>query len=131
MSIAALFGFPFATSLKPIPNLMADKVYNIQDSPILLGLTIIGALMALISIFLYKNRTLQLRLSNISIICSILLIFVTILMIYNERTITEHADTIEDGLGVYFPVLSIIFSILANRYIKKDENLVQSMDRLR
>jgi uncharacterized membrane protein len=126
-----LFGLPFATSTQAIPQLLADNVYNVQDSPILMALAGLGGLVCLGAIFLYNNRQLQVKLSYLSIVCAILLIFVTVLLIYNERTITDHADSIKDGFGIYLPVLSIVLSIIAGRYIKKDENIVQSMDRLR
>lgn len=126
-----LFGLPFATSGTSIPQLLADNVYNVQDSPILMALAGVGGLVCLGAIFLYNNRQLQIKLSYLSIVCAVLLILVTILLIYNERTITEHAESINDGFGIYLPVLSIVLSILAGRYIKKDENIVRSMDRLR
>ena len=117
-SFFGLFGIPFASSSVAIPNLLGDMEYNIQDSPVLLGLTILGGVVSLLAIFLYKNRILQMRLSYIVTVLSILLPLVAILLIYNEGTITTQADKINDGLGIYFPILALIFSILAARYIK-------------
>ncbi|MEM8927237.1 MAG: DUF4293 family protein, partial [Bacteroidota bacterium] len=37
----------------------------------------------------------------------------------------------EKGIGMLIPVFSIVFLVLANRAIKKDEDLVKSVDRLR
>ncbi len=34
-------------------------------------------------------------------------------------------------LTVAFPIIAVIFTILANRGIKKDEKLVRSLDRIR
>ncbi|MBK7637253.1 MAG: DUF4293 family protein [Saprospiraceae bacterium] len=53
------------------------------------------------------------------------------LLIYNEGTITNKANQINDEIGIYLPLIGLIFSILAARYIKKDEDTVRSMDRLR
>jgi hypothetical protein len=36
-----------------------------------------------------------------------------------------------DEAGIYFPLIALIFLILANRSILKDEKLVRSIDRLR
>ena len=41
------------------------------------------------------------------------------------------AQTAQLGLGLGLPVLAIVFAALAYRNIKKDDKLVQSMDRLR
>ena len=38
---------------------------------------------------------------------------------------------IDDGLGLFLPVAALIFAVLANLFIKKDDKLVKSMDRLR
>ncbi|MEM8763780.1 MAG: DUF4293 family protein, partial [Bacteroidota bacterium] len=37
----------------------------------------------------------------------------------------------DKGIGMLIPVFSIVFLALANRAIKKDEDLVKSVDRLR
>lgn len=126
-----LFGVPFASSSVSIPNLLNDMTYNIQDSPILIGLAILGGIISLVAIFLYNNRLLQMRLSYVTTVVSILLPLVAILLIYNEGTITTQADKIADGFGIYLPIVALIFSILAARFIKKDEETVRSMDRLR
>ncbi|MBK8388026.1 MAG: DUF4293 family protein [Saprospiraceae bacterium] len=59
-----------ATSTKPIPYLLADQVYEVQDSPVLVGLTVVGALVSLAAIFLFKNRPLQQKLSIFVVICA-------------------------------------------------------------
>ena len=127
----SLFMVPFATSDVVIPQLFNDMVYNIQDSPILLGLCILGGLVSIASIFLFNNRTLQLKMTYVATVFSILLPLVAILLIYNEGTSGVNADKIDDKLGIYLPLVSLIFSVLAGRYIGKDENTVRSMDRLR
>jgi Domain of unknown function (DUF4293) len=127
----SLFMVPFATSEVVIPQIFNDMVYNIQDSPILLALCILGGLISIGAIFLFNNRPLQLKMSYIATVFSILLPLVAILLVFNEGTSGAHADKIDDKLGIYLPFISLIFSILAGRYIHKDENTVRSMDRLR
>ena len=62
---------------------------------------------------------------------AILLPLVAILLIYNEGTYTTNSAKIEDHLGIYLPIISLTFSGLAGRFIKKDEKLVKSADRIR
>jgi hypothetical protein len=37
----------------------------------------------------------------------------------------------EKGIGMFIPILSIVLIVLANKAIRKDEQLVKSADRLR
>ncbi|MDB4192329.1 DUF4293 domain-containing protein, partial [Flavobacteriaceae bacterium] len=37
----------------------------------------------------------------------------------------------EKGIGMFIPSVVILFAVMANKAIKKDENLVKSVDRLR
>ena len=130
-SFFSLFGFPFASSSVAIPHLLSDMVYNVQDSPILMTLSGLGGLICIGAIFLFNNRELQVKMSYIGIVLSILVAVVAGLLMYNERTITTDFDKINDQFGMYLPVISLVFSVLAARFIRKDENTVRSMDRLR
>lgn len=125
------FVFNFATSDKPSPGFLSDKIYNILDNPVLLGLTILGGTVALISIFLFRNRPVQLRLGYFVIVLSILLPLVAFLLMYNEPTGLSKNVEINGGLAIYLPILGLIATILATRFINKDNKLVKSMDRLR
>lgn len=126
----AEFALPFATSEAASPGVLSDSVYNIHDSSILLALTIIGGLVTFGAIFLYNNRGLQKRLTYLGVVMAILLPLVAFLLIYNERT-GEALGAVNDGLGIYPPIVALIFAVLAGRAIGKDDKLVKSMDRLR
>jgi purine-cytosine permease-like protein len=125
------FATNFASSDVSIPSLLVDKIYEVQDSPILLGIVILGGLLALSAIFLYSNRNLQSKLAIFSLILAVFLPLVAALLIYNEKTPLMDGAKINDELGIYLPLISIICSGLAMKYINKDEKLVKSMDRLR
>lgn len=127
----SLFAVSFASSDKTAVGIFSDQLYNVMDNPILIGLTVIGGALALINIFMFKNRPLQLRLSNLLIVLCILLPLVAGLLMYNEGSLNNPNVTIDDGLGIYLPIIALITTILAIRFIKKDNNLVKSMDRLR
>lgn len=131
ISFFSLFGIPFATSSVPVPNIFNDLIYNIQDNAILMVLCVLGGVLSIGAIFLFNNRGLQLKMSYVVTVMSILLPLVAVLLVTNEGTGTANFDKIDDKLGIYLPVLSLIFSILAARFIQKDENTVRSMDRLR
>ena len=112
--------------------MFADGKYSVEDNGVLMGITAIGALLAVIAIFLYRNRPVQLRMTYLSTVCSILIPVVAILIYLNDtKNSAVPADTIDDQIGAYLPLLGIVFGILAARYIRKDDKLVKSMDRLR
>ncbi|HLK28805.1 MAG TPA: DUF4293 domain-containing protein [Puia sp.] len=90
----------------------------------ILILTVAIFIAALISVFLYKNRKLQLRIVLASLVVSLLNIF-----LYYRGT-QKFADGTY-SLTAIFALLIPIFLLLAAMGIYKDEKLVKSMDRLR
>ncbi len=125
------FATDFANSSAPIPQLMADQIYEVQDNPILLGITVLGGLLSAAAIFLYKNRNLQMKLSIFTVILAVLLPAAAAFLLYGEKTGIQSGVTINDTFGTYLPIASLVFGLLARNYINKDEKLVKSMDRLR
>ena len=130
-SFASLFGLSFASSDLEASTLFEDQVYNIFDHPALIILTVLGVILALVNIFLFKNRKLQINLGFALMALAILLIIFSILLVYLEGVEMGAGGEISERFGLAMPVLAIIFAILANRSVKKDEKLVKSMDRLR
>ena len=128
----ALLGVPFAGTPETVAAsaLFSDGSYSVLDSPALLIFYLLGGALALGSIFLYKRRSLQIRLGIFAFI-AILIGMVLTVILYMQDPIMEAAATPNDGLGIYLPFVALVALLLAQRYIRKDENLVQSMDRLR
>ncbi|MET3034872.1 DUF4293 domain-containing protein [Chryseobacterium sp. NRRL B-14859] len=87
-------------------------------------LVIIGAL----SIFSFKNRKRQILLNTISIIINVLLIGVLAYWLLN---LSGGIQFPEKGIEPIFPLVAVICLLIANIYIRKDERLVKSVDRLR
>ncbi|BAP29302.1 uncharacterized protein CHSO_0265 [Chryseobacterium sp. StRB126] len=87
-------------------------------------LVIIGSL----SIFSFKNRKRQILLNTISIIINALLIGV---LAYWLLSLSGGIQFPEKGIEPIFPLIAMICLLIANVYIRKDERLVKSVDRLR
>ncbi|NIF05556.1 DUF4293 family protein [Chryseobacterium sp. Tr-659] len=87
-------------------------------------LVILGAL----SIFSFKNRKRQILLNTISIIINALLIGVLAYWLLN---LSGGIQFPEKGIEPIFPLIAVICLLIANVYIRKDERLVKSVDRLR
>lgn len=88
----------------------------------------IVAVLALIAIFLFKNRKNQFVLNRLNIIFNLILLGV---FVYRSLTLSGESEISEKGIGMFLPIISIVFLVLANKAIKKDEDLVKSVDRLR
>ena len=131
LAFIALFQFPFAESDIANSGFLADKDFDVYDHPALLILAGLGALMAFLAIFLYKNRPLQIRLSYLSIIMGVLILIVASVLFYNEAAVIYEKAKIDDCIGLYMPILGLILGFIAVVFIRKDEKLVKSMDRLR
>jgi len=130
-AVFALFKLPFGSS-KTIAEsaLFNDGIFSIQDHVGLLGLFCAAGAIAFITIFLFNNRPLQLKLSRVAIIANVIgIILAAVLFMQDSNAMGAVVPKEELGLGL--PILSIIFAALAIRFINKDENLVKSMDRLR
>ena len=82
------------------------------------------AAIALVAIFLYKNRPLQLRLVLVNLILSSVLL---VLYFFEARNYLEGGY----ALSALLPLSAPVFLILAATRIRKDEKLVKSLDRLR
>jgi glucan phosphoethanolaminetransferase (alkaline phosphatase superfamily) len=87
------------------------------------------SLVSVIAIFLYRNRKLQLIFANVLIFLSILL--GALIAWYAFSVASKFDATIIPGIKMGIPLLLLVFSFLAQRGIKHDENLVRSYDRLR
>lgn len=131
-SFFSLFSNPmsFATSeattnATNTASVLADGIFNIQDDMGLIILTVLGGILTLGAIFLFKNRSLQMKISNLSILVALGTVGFLGFLISKETT------TFEMGFGIAAPILAIVFSALATLFIKKDDKIVKSMDRLR
>ena len=88
---------------------------------------IISALLALITIFRFNDRQQQFVFGRIIILINLFLLGI---LIYLSLNIPGEIFS-EKGIGMFIPSIVILFSVLANKAIRKDENLVKSVDRLR
>ncbi len=88
----------------------------------------ISAILSIVTLFLFKNRQLQFVLGRLNILINLFLLG---MLIYLSQTLSGEASVSEKGIGMFFPVLVILLLVIANKAIKKDEDLVKSVDRLR
>jgi ABC-type polysaccharide transport system permease subunit len=84
--------------------------------------------LSLLSILSHKKRQQQFVMGRLNMILNLIL-----LGLFVYRTLNTSGETAisEKGVGMFLPIISIVFLVLANKAIKKDEDLVKSVDRLR
>lgn len=136
---ALLFLSPMAVLV--IPNnfsyeFYTCKVMRLDQIPVfmtynwtsmILNIFITG--LAIVTIFLYKKRFLQVRLCLVNII---LMLGLLLLMCYQIFHMTNELDADRIfRLTISFPIVGIILTWLALRAIVKDIKLLKSLDRIR
>lgn len=115
--VGAIFLFVTAQDFSILPSI-----------PFILIVCAILVLIGLYSIVNYKNRKRQILLNNISIVINALLLG---LLVYWLLNLSGGIQFPEKGIEPFFPFISIVSLLIANVYIKKDDRLVKSVDRLR
>jgi hypothetical protein len=91
-------------------------------------LFLLSATISFLDIFLFKNRKLQFVFGRLIILINLFLLG---LLIYVSLTLPGEISISKKGIGMFLPILVVLLIVLANKAIKKDEDLVKSVDRLR
>jgi hypothetical protein len=102
--------------------------FMVTDNIVLASITILITIIAMITIFLYSNRPLQIKL------CGLKMLLLTILVVaifYVEGKLNEGDVNVKYNSGIYLILGDLVFLWISIRLIKKDEDLVRSADRLR
>lgn len=123
-------GFTLAGLYIWFPTLTTkDKVVLISNQePLVFGLLFTCIALAIIAVLTFKKRQTQFVLNRLNIILNFVLLGV---FVYRSLSIPGETLVSQKGIGVFLPIISIVFLVLANKAIKKDEDLVKSVDRLR
>jgi hypothetical protein len=150
LSVAAFF-FPIVDFTFEFKSMQTTQYYGLlpqpstQDSEQFIQLTpawslvfmqVGVALIAVVSILLYKNRPLQVKfVAGGLLFLSIYIAFLLFVKVDGlEKGITDlyTAPIVSyNKIAVSFPILQLLLFILAQRAIRKDERIVRSSDRLR
>jgi hypothetical protein len=103
-----------------------EKEYALTglETPLLIICSIVIITIALVCIFLYKNRQLQFRLTLFSLIMEVLLMF-----LYFQQSKTFLKGTL--ALTSLLQVFTLLFLFLAARGIRKDARIIADSEKLR
>ncbi|HPG33335.1 MAG: DUF4293 domain-containing protein [Lentimicrobiaceae bacterium] len=92
------------------------------------GITI---LLAIASVFLYKNRKSQMKMVRMGIVLT--LVNIALVFFYFANVLARITSMAPDfnHTAIYLILVGLVMFVMANRFIMKDEKLVKAADRLR
>jgi hypothetical protein len=126
IALVILGALPFVFPLFTMSDGKEFRFMNDSFYTVLFGLS---TTLTLISTMYFKKRQHQFVLNRLTIIFNLILLG---LFVYRSLNLSGEAIHVsEKGIGMFLPIVAIVFLALANRAIKKDEDLVKSADRLR
>ena len=113
----------------PLWTTSDSKEYFFMQSQVYTVLLGLSTTLTLLSIVSYKKRQNQFVIGRLNIILNLILLG---LFVYRSLNLSGETPAVsEKGIGMFLPVVAIVLLVLANKAIKKDEDLVKSVDRLR
>ncbi len=143
LAMALIFAFPLAQffsetgayifSITGLKNMVPGGT-NAFNTMIFIPLSIVAAgigLLSVFTIFQYKNRAFQIKLTSIGVLASIALIIGIFFFVHLIGKKIGIEPDYRKAYGIYFPLVALVFMVMANRAIKRDDKLVRSADRLR
>lgn len=101
-----------------------ERSFMAQDDTKMFILTIVGALFSLFGLFMFKNRKFQMKLIRLTILIQ-MIIGVRLFMVFNNF------EVVLNNTLLFLVAFTLIALIMAYRSVKKDEDLVRSVDRIR
>lgn len=121
LAVCLLFVFEVGVDANGVALLGKDIVLVFFQS-------VLTILIVIVAIVQFKNRQNQFVLNRVAILIQFFLLG---FFVYRALSMPGEGLTSEKGIGAFVPIVSIVLLALANRAIKKDEDLVKSVDRIR
>ena len=113
----------------PLWTLNDGKDYFFMQNQIYAILLGLSTAITFYSIISFKKRQTQFVANRLNIILNLILLG---LFVYHSLNLSgETVIVSKKGIGMFLPILAVVLLVLANKAIKKDEDLVKSVDRLR
>jgi len=108
-----------------------SKVLRVADHYPSLLIALVITLLPLITIFMFRDRKRQIRMTAMALISVTSFITLTLTRVTGLEKEIPPVTGGSYWIGAVLPVLSMVFLVLAIIGIRRDEKLVRSVDRLR
>ena len=113
----------------PLWKFVDGKEFYFMSNLAYSSLFSLSTTLAVLSIVSFKKRKQQFVFNRLNLILNLILLG---LFVYRSLNLSGETLVVsEKGIGMFLPIISIVMLVLANKAIKKDEDLVKSVDRLR
>lgn len=127
--ILAFFTVGVLPFIFPLWTLDNGKDYFVMQNQFYVILFGLSTAITVYSILSFKKRQTQFVVNRLNIILNLILLG---LFVYHSLNLSGGTPAVsEKGIGMFLPIVTIVLLVLANKAIKKDEDLVKSVDRLR
>lgn len=130
IAFISLYSLPFASCSESYGDIYQNLTLDLNDNLGLLIMALLGGLLSLLAIFLFRNRKLQSALGYLVVVLGLGLAGFAYYL-YSMSSPSGSEITTQLGFGLAMPMIGAMLAFVGNIFIKKDENLVKSMDRLR
>lgn len=100
---------------------------TLLDQPVMLVAQIVLCILAAATMAMFRNRSLQMKLCMVGVVLSAIF---SGLLAY-PMMVTLPGIEVTAGPGLYISLANILLFLLARMFIKKDDELVKSTDRIR
>ena len=101
-----------------------ETLFMAQDDIKVFVLTIVGAIFSLLGLFMFKNRKFQMKLIRLTVLIQ-MIIGIRIFILFNKF------EVVLNNSFLFLITFTLIALIMAYRAVKKDDDLVRSVDRIR
>lgn len=132
----AVLAAPLASAKAVVRSaIFADQVYNVQDQVALTVLFAIGGALAILAIFLYRNRVKAMRsalatkrrITLFALLANVAGLAVAVIYLLQQ----VRFEQVTLSVGIFLPIVASIFAALAMWSLRKDEQKISSSERLR
>jgi len=107
------------------------QVSGEQGTWVIAIFAVLATITAFFEIFRYNNRLTQIKLGALNSLFMASALGLSVYYSFEGETIINGATRGDYEIGFFLPCLALIMNVLANRFIRRDEKLVRSVDRLR
>jgi len=108
-----------------IPNIEQNDVFlRAVDIWAVMGLCILVAIISIVAIFLFKNRSSQIKIGRLNIVLILILMGVAVYFELQDGDFQPY-------FGIGLPLIVLILNVLAIQAVQADDKLIRSADRLR
>jgi len=115
--------------LGSIADVDSNTIVNVcvKQLTTVLILNILSCLIAIVSIFLFRNYKFMMSMIRVNLVLGVIII----LLLAYDLLLEPTSRLSSPGIGLPLPLFTVVFNFLALKGVKHDDSLIRSYDRLR